>query len=504
MKYFKTYEAFKKDYMNKIDLKDFKKIKKGSKVLYMGSRVEVLNNNGYVLKLKGEDGKTFTVNKAMFDHGGMIKEGVMDNIHLMADASKDYEDFKKKFKKGFPKIFKSTPDFMDWLYGMYKDMAPDKVEEGIVNEKAKLKDLAKDLAELDKAGQSWISSITVEEDYDNKKGEDIAIVSVSGGAGDSTVKAYVNKLLKKLGFKPKFIQRNNKGDIHEYIWHLTQFTPDDVDKIDWKDLEYYKESVVNEGIVDDLVKMGAQIDYLYDADPKTQKIWKKAGFDPNDQDNIILYSYVNSWPETKKLLDKKRVKYKELEDPNSAGESYIVFKESVQLNEGINFQAILLKDAMLKYNIKPTGGIPRTLQFASQGYVKVPKGTFLIGLPGGLFAVNMKKKFAIQITSGSRTYLDAQDKLKDSDVGGTNMAPEFSQWKQYLNESMNELNTDGAIMDLWKKLYGEDFVSEYPAVAKILKVNRKNIDRRELARIWDETYGEDLKDKYPDFFKALK
>ena len=516
--------------MNKIDLKDFKKIKKGSKVLYMGGQVEVLKNDGYVLTLKGKDGKKFTVNKAMFDHGGQINEGVLDNITLMADASKDYEDFKKKFKKGFPKIFKPTPDFMDWLYGMYKDMAPDKVEEGIV---------------------------------------------------------------------------------------------------------------------DDLVKMGAQIDYLYDADPKTQKIWKKAGFDPNDQDNIILYSYVNSWPETKKMLDKKRVKYKELEDPNSAGESYIVFKESVNenvndasnnlekifgtdqetmdifqgiedkgtvkdmiefidefgneemlsrygirsaaqvkklaktimgesINEGIDFQAILLKDAMLKYNIQPTGGIPRTLQFAGKGYMKVPKGTFLIGLPGGLFAVNPKKKFAVQITSGSRAYLDAQDKLKDSDVGGTNMAPEYREWKQYLKESVNEaklsaihkaakkgsypvsivatilgkvvkqelvktpmavpaafnmmqgaypkatisvesktgqtlfvesineLNSDGAIMDLWKKLYGEDFVSEYPAVAKILKVNRKNIDRRELARIWDETYGEDLKDKYPDFFKALK
>ncbi len=280
MKYFKTYEKFKKSYMTKIDLKDFKKIKKGSKVLYMGGQVEVLKNDGYVLTLKGKDGKKFTVNKAMFDHGGQINEGVLDNITLMADASKDYEDFKKKFKKGFPKIFKPTPDFMDWLYGMYKDMAPDKVEEGIV---------------------------------------------------------------------------------------------------------------------DDLVAMGAQIDYLYDADPKTQKIWKKAGFDPNDEDNVILYSYVNSWPETKKMLDKKRVKYKELEDPNSAGESYIVFKES-----------------------------------------------------------------------------------------------------------LNELNTDGAIMNLWKKLYGEDFVSEYPAVAKILKVNRKNIDRKELARIWDETYGEDLKDKYPDFFKALK
>lgn len=76
MKYFKTYEAFKKDYMKKIDLKDFKKIKKGSKIMYMGGEAEVLDNNGFVLKLKGEDGKTFTVNKSMFDHGGMINEGL--------------------------------------------------------------------------------------------------------------------------------------------------------------------------------------------------------------------------------------------------------------------------------------------------------------------------------------------------------------------------------------------------------------------------------------------
>ena len=62
-----------------------------------------------------------------------IEEGVMSNIHLMADASKDFEDFKKKFKKDYKKVFKNTPDFMDWLYGMYKDMAPlkagEKVEE---------------------------------------------------------------------------------------------------------------------------------------------------------------------------------------------------------------------------------------------------------------------------------------------------------------------------------------------------------------------------------------
>ena len=47
----------------------------------------------------------------------------------MKDASKDFEDFKKKFKKDYKKVFKNTPDFMDWLYGMYKDAAPTKAGE---------------------------------------------------------------------------------------------------------------------------------------------------------------------------------------------------------------------------------------------------------------------------------------------------------------------------------------------------------------------------------------
>ena len=104
------------------------------------------------------------------------------------------------------------------------------------------------------------------------------------------------------------------------------------------------------------------------------------------------------------------------------------------LREGIEWQGILVKDAIVRYNNKPTGGgAPRSLQFVGSSYAKVPKGTFLIGLPGGLFAVNLKKKFAFQITSGRTTYLDAQDKLKANvNVGGTNMAPDYSKWRQYL------------------------------------------------------------------------
>jgi len=105
------------------------------------------------------------------------------------------------------------------------------------------------------------------------------------------------------------------------------------------------------------------------------------------------------------------------------------------LREGIEFQAILVKDATVKYNTRPAGGIPGVgTQMAGKSHAKVPKGTFLIGLPGGLFAVNLKNKFAFQLTSGRDKWLDAQDKLKNSDLGGTNMAPDYNQWRKYLKK----------------------------------------------------------------------
>ena len=328
MKYIKLFEKFTKDYMKKIDLKDFKKIKKGSIVLYMGGEVEVLDNNGYVLKLKNtKDGKTFNVNKSQFDHGGMIREGVMDNIHLMADASKDYEDFKKKFKKGFPKIFKPTPDFMDWLYGMYKDMAPDKVEE--VN--------------------------------DGKK-------------------------------------KKKKKEFHPDIMYEGWGKAPDADKA-----------------MRDLKRKGSELNWLDDADDDTKKIWKKAGVNPEDENTVILYSYVShQWDDAKKILKKYNVDFKELEDPNSAGESFIVFvKESVN-----------------------------------------------------------------ELSS-------AQDGTKDSDGK--------HRHENHLEEDLEEI---------WKKTYGENFRSQYPAVAKIIR-QRKIKDKREIARIWQDTYGEDFEKEYPALYQKL-
>jgi len=78
-----------KDYGDKIDLKDFKKIKKGSKIQYMGGPVAVVDNNGFVLKLKDEYGKVFTVNKSQFDHGGRLAEGKFNKMKLMKAMKKD-------------------------------------------------------------------------------------------------------------------------------------------------------------------------------------------------------------------------------------------------------------------------------------------------------------------------------------------------------------------------------------------------------------------------------
>tara|TARA_R110002096_G_scaffold264297_2_gene457837 strand:- start:1481 stop:3070 length:1590 start_codon:yes stop_codon:yes gene_type:complete len=115
---------------------------------------------------------------------------------------------------------------------------------------------------------------------------------------------------------------------------------------------------INEGVpradkaLKDLEKQGSEIDYLDDANAATKKIWKNAGVNPDDENTIILYSYANgAWPETKKILKKHSVDFKELEDPNSAGESFIVFvNESV--NEGAKETAKEIFDELLDVNGK--------------------------------------------------------------------------------------------------------------------------------------------------------
>jgi hypothetical protein len=66
-----------KDYMSAISIKDFKNIKKGDEVKYMGGTYTITRNNGYTITLQGSEkrDKAFDVNYRMFNHGGMIIEG---------------------------------------------------------------------------------------------------------------------------------------------------------------------------------------------------------------------------------------------------------------------------------------------------------------------------------------------------------------------------------------------------------------------------------------------
>jgi len=475
MKYIQLSEKFSKEYQTKIDLKDFKKIKKGSMIQYMGGPVEVVDNNGYVLKLKDKDGKTFTVNKSQFDHGGRIAEVSDGPI--------------KKKKKAF------HPDMM----------------------------------------------------YEAVSRSDKAI----------------------------------------------------------KDLE----------------KQGSQIDYLDDADTATKKIWKKAGINTDDQNTIILYSYVSgSWPDTKKILNKYNVDYKELEDPNSAGESFIVFvKESVNELRRDSLSGTMagsiesLEDR--KYELKKD---VKGAQIGDFINVVLPKGSIIYNLPGGVFAdhFSLKNKYASKSSRGPQYFekptfsgimikqkpdtlaaieknskvlesmvTEASDQQRLTYLRKFGIAPNnqpqngayikqvskpgkfFVDWKDAfdlgdvalefvksvgsisefdiidlktmkrtgkqldvkkgqlgnlrttygvrVNESSSkdggdksngnshhEDHTDNTVAQHWKDIYGEEFHSKYPAVAKIVK--QRNIkDKRELSRIWDETYGENFEEQYPALYNKL-
>jgi len=411
MKYFRTYEGFKKDYMKKIDLKDFKKIKKGAKLMYMGGKVEVLDNNGYVLKLKGSDDRIFMVNKSQFDHGGMtMRESVNEG------------------------------------------KAPD-----------------------------------------------------------------ANKAIK------------------------------------------------------DLEKQGSEINWLDDADDDTKKIWKKAGVNTDDENTVILYSYVShQWDDAKKILKKNNIDFKELEDPNSAGESFIVFvKESVneamtpaitfefpderrarQFDLDIENSAIGIGDqvgnkvtvtevdtkwrsTVKKFLIKNKGKaieesvvteaaqIPSNIEkFAKErGVLRDVKQLARwaekagLGIRGGTAIGKGYDTLVLDLTyQGAEIYFDTYTgKIK------VNRQP-VNSWKTFskaVNESSEKDGTEASdgkykhtdhieedMEAMWKKAYGEKFSTKYPGVAKIIR-QRKITDKREIARIWQETYGEDFKEEYPAMWDML-
>lgn len=93
MKHFKTYESFKKTYGQKISPADFKKIPVGKEVLYMGTRYEVVSNDGYILNLKGKDGDMIKVNRDRFKWWEVYEN---ESLNEAAPVPSNIMDFAKR------------------------------------------------------------------------------------------------------------------------------------------------------------------------------------------------------------------------------------------------------------------------------------------------------------------------------------------------------------------------------------------------------------------------
>ena len=161
--------------------------------------------------------------------------------------------------------------------------------------------------------------------------------------------------------------------------------------------------------IKDLKRKGSEINWLDDANNDTKKIWKKAGVNPEDENTVILYSYVShQWDEVKKILNQHNVDFKELEDPNSAGESFIVFvKESI--NELRTSPVSGTKAGFTtsledrKYELKKDA---KGATIGSFSNVTLPKGTIIYNLPGGVFAdhFSLKNKYASRSSQGPQYF----------------------------------------------------------------------------------------------------
>lgn len=73
-------EEAKKEYFQSMSPEEFAKIKKGDKVQYMGTTMDVIDNDGYVIVMKDSRGKTHKANLGQFIHGGRIKESVNEEV----------------------------------------------------------------------------------------------------------------------------------------------------------------------------------------------------------------------------------------------------------------------------------------------------------------------------------------------------------------------------------------------------------------------------------------
>ena len=560
MKYIKLFEKFTKEYQSKIDLKDFKKIKKGSMIQYMGGAVEVVDNNGYVLKLKDDDGKIFTVNKSQFDHGGRISE-VSDgkkkekeeefHTDVMYEAEKYVTSKYKvgdKIKTGFGEWevietdYAPNKSFIGSFIFKGKDMKrvnipnPPKTNKNAVGYKVtdgdkypiigflyQYKDITKlatvgvdeSVNELKRTLVSGTMSGSTQSLEDRK-------YELKKDAKGATIGSFSNVTLPKgtiiynlpggvfadhFSLKNKYASKSSQGpryfDKPTFKGIMIKQTPAVLSYIEKnsKVLESFDTEIVNEA-----------------SDQQRLTHLRKFGIAPNNQPQNGAYIKQVAKPgkffvDWKDAFDLGDVALEFVKSVGSISEFDIIDLNTMKrTGKQLDVKKGQLGNLRTTYGVRVNESVE--LDEAAKPYKKGQRVDYQLDHKGGVgkFADAMSKSkniesgvikkrtkgfagtFKYELTSGLELY--------GSEIVGLTESSSKDGGDKSNGNSHHDDHTDNTVAQHWKDIYGEEFHSKYPAVAKIIK--QRNIkDKRELSRIWDETYGENFEEQYPALYNKL-
>jgi hypothetical protein len=150
-------------------------------------------------------------------------------------------------------------------------------------------------------------------------------------------------------------------------------------------------------------------------------------------------------------------------------------------------------DISLDESIWPKSKLPQSFQFVLASELKKNFKGIFYSIGNDVYH-NDKKMMAVDGDKDSVNSIIKQlkSKIKESVNEETEPTNEISE---------TEIN-DKSFFDHWSDLYGENFIKEYPKLAKLIKMH-PHVDARTLSKWWDEIYGEDFKKKYPAMWNKL-
>ena len=163
--------------------------------------------------------------------------------------------------------------------------------------------------------------------------------------------------------------------------------------------------------------------------------------------------------------NRKKDKKKQKETATQAG--YTLAEGLVSPKRGHEYFQ-LTKDAPVKYIAGHSGlGLtsPGVLLKNIPGFIDGKKGAYLIDYHGALFYVDLKKKVAVRLGYD----LSKQPKLRyKTNFIEVPQAPDFSDWKKYLKESVSEAKVKRPV-NRWLELKNDETMHPHKKMAMGLK-----------------------------------